>query len=569
MISVPDRTTWQNFFKQTLVKDCDLKIYDSNNNLLLTKENISKFTLKHRNAYVLYQVPCLEASFEVVDWKSLNSNTKLLLSNADTQLRIRFVVEGVETTSYIAIRIERTVIDRKETSASITLSSNVSLSKIEDTLVQRWINGYKTVTNYQSLPTGLSAGEILQVKNIRQQQGYRITLDDLTYGTPEVQLHTTVDTTFDIANIYDYSYSFDSQDFTNVVLYGVKSGTGSQQLPLKTVTTYSTSFVTMFSIGELKAVSPLVVTAVSVKNSGSPTGYYHCIIYNNKITLQITDVHTSMGLSIDGYLAELEQPDDQTIPYIQTYAFESGDVGLTNAQNYCRSYYSNNKTIDCQCRVDPTIEPLDVVEANLEEGTMRFFVEEVSITFNGGFSGSIKGRIIDTVLSISASGQQTSFTKNDNFAFGGTVTATTSYGNTIDVTSSCTFSGYDMDTIGTQTVTVTYTQGDITVTTTYQITINPLYDAEPIIEETSYLDPFYIEITNPNDEECELYISCSIGTITKMMDANETLTLNYSNTPELQESANAKEMGGLQDAVVCHLEGDHTDTNNVTIWSAD
>lgn len=76
-----------------------------------------------------------------------------------------------------------------------------------------------------------------------------------------------------------------------------------------------------------------------------------------------------------------------------------------------------------------------------------------------------------TLSSIAVSGQQTSFNVGDNFVFGGTVTATYSDNSTKDVTSSASFSGYEMTKAGTYEVTVTYSEGNVTKTATYQITV--------------------------------------------------------------------------------------------------
>jgi len=55
-----------------------------------------------------------------------------------------------------------------------------------------------------------------------------------------------------------------------------------------------------------------------------------------------------------------------------------------------------------------------------------------------------------------------------------TVTATYEDNSNQDVTANATFNGYDMSTTGEQTVTVSYTEGDITKTATYGITVNPI-----------------------------------------------------------------------------------------------
>ncbi len=75
-----------------------------------------------------------------------------------------------------------------------------------------------------------------------------------------------------------------------------------------------------------------------------------------------------------------------------------------------------------------------------------------------------------TLQSISVSGQKTSFVEGDSFEFGGIVTATYTNGSTKDVTNDSEFSGYDMATLGEQTVTVTYDgkSAEYTITVTEQ-----------------------------------------------------------------------------------------------------
>lgn len=77
-----------------------------------------------------------------------------------------------------------------------------------------------------------------------------------------------------------------------------------------------------------------------------------------------------------------------------------------------------------------------------------------------------------TLSSIAVSGYKTAFTVGDTFSFGGTVTATYSNSSTANVTSSATFSGYNMSTAGSQTVTASYTEGGVTKTATYGITVS-------------------------------------------------------------------------------------------------
>ena len=87
---------------------------------------------------------------------------------------------------------------------------------------------------------------------------------------------------------------------------------------------------------------------------------------------------------------------------------------------------------------------------------------------------SVTTAAVKELSSISLSGTYpTSFTEQDDFSHEGMI-VTANYGDssTEDVTSSATFTGYDMDEVGDQTVTVSYTEGSTTKTATYDITVN-------------------------------------------------------------------------------------------------
>lgn len=110
--------------------------------------------------------------------------------------------------------------------------------------------------------------------------------------------------------------------------------------------------------------------------------------------------------------------------------------------------------------------------------------------------------------SITISGQTTSLSRGASFSFGGTVTAHYSNGSTANVTTASTFSGYNMATAGTYTVTVSYTENNVTKTTTYQLTVNKAWSTiwsgtKTITFGTwdSAASPVYpsaVSITNPN-----------------------------------------------------------------------
>ena len=76
-----------------------------------------------------------------------------------------------------------------------------------------------------------------------------------------------------------------------------------------------------------------------------------------------------------------------------------------------------------------------------------------------------------TLSAIEVSGQTTTFTVGDTFVFDGKVTAKYTDGSTKDVTALAEFSSPNLSTVGTREVTVTYTEGGITQTAKYNITV--------------------------------------------------------------------------------------------------
>ena len=97
----------------------------------------------------------------------------------------------------------------------------------------------------------------------------------------------------------------------------------------------------------------------------------------------------------------------------------------------------------------------------------------VSISYGGKSCSQVitVNAAAKTLSSITISGYTTSFTLDDTFSFGGTVTANFSDSTSSNVTSSATFSGYNMSVAGNYTVTVSYTYSGTTRTAQYQISV--------------------------------------------------------------------------------------------------
>ena len=92
---------------------------------------------------------------------------------------------------------------------------------------------------------------------------------------------------------------------------------------------------------------------------------------------------------------------------------------------------------------------------------------------SGGSSYSAYQTSCATLESIALSeNDKTTFSVGDDFVFVGKVIATYNNGKTKDVTNDVTLSSHTLTSTGTQEVTVSYTEGGVTETATYTITIN-------------------------------------------------------------------------------------------------
>lgn len=122
--------------------------------------------------------------------------------------------------------------------------------------------------------------------------------------------------------------------------------------------------------------------------------------------------------------------------------------------------------VDCDYRIGGRLDlEFTVLQAML--------IHSIKITYTEG------GTSHTAVLTgITLGGEYpTTFTQGDAFSYEGmTVTAKYDDESTKDVTASAVFSGYDMQTIGSQTVTVSYTEADVTETAAYDIVVNDLPD---------------------------------------------------------------------------------------------
>ena len=119
----------------------------------------------------------------------------------------------------------------------------------------------------------------------------------------------------------------------------------------------------------------------------------------------------------------------------------------------------------------------NTVEYELSTGQLR--LNSLTVTY------STEGYVPPVLESIAVSGDyKTEFIQGSTFSFGGVVTATYDNGSTKNVTADCVFSGYDLEQLGDQTVTVSY-EGE---TAEYDITVieKPTAGSSVTVEMSSF-----------------------------------------------------------------------------------
>ncbi len=398
MITVNDRTSWEKYFQQPTLYKCGIFVYDNNGNKILTKENISAFKVTSRNCYVFETIASDDGKIEIVNWKNLSSSVKNYLLSRNNFLKVSFVVQQEETLKCRLFVISQTLVDRKQENATITLCSPFSLmsstSKIDVT--RTWAE------RIQLQAVAKAYG--LRIPCVAYDNVVAIAYDELTgVGTISCGIDDkAIDTfysesSYDEINIYnDYEFN-NEEDKSDVVIYGRDSGTssliGSQQFFLLAYYTTTTEYV--FEKIEVYQKS-LVGTTWSYIGTNYSSTFDNIGLTGFLTSLKnITITEFLTKADVYGFpLAMTNIPTDIKTHYLQTPYLETGSQELTDIQNKIQGYYSHNRFIEFDCRIDPTFEPLDVIDMKIDGTTYQLIIEEMYIEFNGGFNGHIKARII-------------------------------------------------------------------------------------------------------------------------------------------------------------------------------
>lgn len=182
---------------------------------------------------------------------------------------------------------------------------------------------------------------------------------------------------------------------------------------------------------------------------------------NNHIATTTVDIHIS---SIVATTSLTINPNSISLDIGETYNVEPTITLTPSNASRIMLFESENEDI---ASID---EDTGVITA-IKEGTATINACAIYGSGEDSLTVTVTDPTPKTLSSISISGYTTSLEVGEDYSFGGVVTAHYSDSTSEDVTSSATFSGYDMSTAGEYTVTVSYTFGGSTKTASYTLTV--------------------------------------------------------------------------------------------------
>lgn len=558
MLSVANRTTWENIFNSTDdLYDCNVKIYDKDDNLLLDKVHIASFSIVSRNSFVCDQIPTDECQVKLVDYANISSSIKTYLTTHQNDrtyyLKLKYVVNGIETTGFKYLVVKSFKIQRLQKEAIFNLASPLSC------LSERAVNfelGY--FTTGKSVAWGcrgakyeLTRAELFPVRCLQERKGIKYTFGSNTQDTEFEYKEMTISTNdgnYSGINIYDdYEINSDNPDKSSINIYGSGNGGNLDNVVVNfTAASGSAGLPDPVELTESRYVRGYTV---QTSGGGTWTSKYRVRIDNDRIRLVYYPNEsrpsdgTSMIWTLQLGTLSSRNPTDNSVAYVQNDGVPTMGSSDDLCLKYVRTYYGNTNIISFECRIDPTLEPLDLINLTVDDNNYRVALEEITVNFNGGFNGTVKGRIMEMVSSIAFGVQPpTDFICGNVWEFGGTVIGTFYDGTTKDITSECTFRGapYNPSSYYFATIEVHYIQKGVDLSLTYHATYYEI-NAPQITINSMSSSGLNITVKRPSGDSVQnhatLYFKTSDGTIVEVSSyyhkSTETFDFSSSSNPDI------------------------------------
>ena len=623
MLSVANLNTWNDYFKQTAIKNCDVHIYGVNGALILDKSQIESFSLTMRNCYVCKEIPNDVCTIKINKWNELTENKKTYLSTKGNCVKVSYIVEGEETTNCKVLTIDKIKIDRTGTKATLNLVN--PLEQLTEINKYIYAGGYFD-EDYNVFPYGSNAvsgayplnsttAECIQLyaldKSRTTAKGFRTYKVDKAsnfrldnYNPYDTNNFTDFDPTslscsLLTNNVLDYDYSVDEEGNDQIVVYGASKNAieiTEKKFP-KNSPSYDWSF---FLEDEVFVANVRAYTGYNNDQQGNFKDIWeffaHLYCDKVRVTWQSDpeeELYDYLTLVLMYRKLELTNIESGVTNYIQSKAFLEDYVSAI--QTSIRNYYSNKNMIDIKCRMNPIFEPLDIIQTKLDDRLINIALEEVTINFNGGFTGSIKGRIVWELTSLVAPTVQFNINEQ-NFVNGVNDSYNFVVTNSNPVAVDMVFANEDSEVItkvsipANSTVTL-YSTTDLNndldeYVRARNIELYGYFECEeiqsssvlvletrsiipPTVTSSVYGNTFDITVKNDNLYEVYLNIDYSGGTLQEIIPPYSTRQFNQNDLPELIASAEAYDDSQLANAVSCYFEHSDVGVSDTTIiWEA-
>lgn len=375
---------YNQYLNQLVIKNCDVVLRKpADNSLLLNGDNILSFSLTRENLGVLEKIPMDSLTITIKGWNTISQTIKDYLMTNGNGIFLGYVIENVETSTYIYLVIDKCEVNYKGYEAVLVCCSQfMKMGKSNFPLSA--LVGLST-----PVPFNIGIAEIYQHYAISKARGIK-----MLYNTPIdnclIDLERlTVDGNVTSQNIFDISTEEDKDDRSNIVACGIE--TQEEKLLGAKADTRDTHFVFYFD-------REYVITRVTYFYKPSASSSYTA---GTGLTIRTTDFVNCNWVSptsssyyyaynVYGYEANIKYTDDDKIIRAEMLK-DTQTTELATLQSVCRSYYSHKTYYKVTGRINPCIEPQDNIYVD-DIGIIR--VEEVQLTYNGGFKGHIKGRFL-------------------------------------------------------------------------------------------------------------------------------------------------------------------------------
>ena len=269
----------------------------------------------------------------------------------------------------------------------------------------------------------------------------------------------------------------------------VAAGASEEAVPVHaTGETWASTSDTFELASSISAGDEIVIVSTysdrAMGSQGSNNRSYGAVTKNTSVTPNTVKADAANSVAVFTVAVSTENSSYWTFYDGSGYLYDAS----TSSKNYLRtqSTVTSNGYSDWSVSITSGVASITARSASatskltMSYNTSGLFACYASLQTNGGLA--IYKKVSKTLSSIAISDATTSYHVGDTFVKP-TVTATYDDSSTADVTSSTTFSGYNMSVAGNYTVTASYTEGSTTKTATYSISVAAA--AEPLSAEVT------------------------------------------------------------------------------------